>query len=170
MALFEAPILQGQRAHYLGDLGVEARLLGVEIRENSEVVKYADWTRSPGVVLRGGQAITADVILVADGIHSNGRQLLRERLGPAVGKRQEKTSDYSIYRGLVATAAFKGDRKFDCEHPYLLAPGGVWLVVLFLMPFRAFTQASWTGTSGFGSGTIRMSPCRRWTMGGKFPS
>lgn len=56
-----APILQGRRAAFLGSLGVEARLLGVQIRLNSEVVKYWDAEDKPAVVLRSGEVVPGDV-------------------------------------------------------------------------------------------------------------
>ncbi|BGP28100.1 hypothetical protein JCM10295v2_007087 [Rhodotorula toruloides] len=68
--LYGAPILQGRRAAFLGSLGVEARLLGAQIRLNSEVVKYWDAEDEPAVVLRGGEVVRGETYTHRDAGHS----------------------------------------------------------------------------------------------------
>ncbi|BGO96176.1 hypothetical protein NBRC10512_006671 [Rhodotorula toruloides] len=101
-----APILQGRRAAFLGSLGVEARLLGVQIRLNSEVVKYWDAEDKPAVVLRSGEVVPGDVVIAADGVHSVARKLLapRDRL-----EKQRKPSGYSIHRSAISAEAVAQD-------------------------------------------------------------
>ncbi|BGP04019.1 hypothetical protein NBRC10513v2_007760 [Rhodotorula toruloides] len=105
-AKYGAPILQGRRAAFLGSLGVEGRLLGVQIRLDSEVVKYWDAEDDPAVVLRGGEVVRGDVIIAADGVHSVARQLLAPRDRPA---KQRKPSGYSIHRSAISAEAVAQD-------------------------------------------------------------
>lgn len=58
---FGAPLLQGSRPHFLGSLGVEARLLGVSIRLDTEVVGYWDSADEQAVITRSGEVIRGDV-------------------------------------------------------------------------------------------------------------
>lgn len=60
---FDAPMLQGHRAQFLGVLGIEARLLMVDIRYETEVAKYFDSSDSPALVTTSGEVIQADVRL-----------------------------------------------------------------------------------------------------------
>ncbi|GJN94739.1 hypothetical protein Rhopal_007831-T1 [Rhodotorula paludigena] len=105
-AIYGAPILQGKRASFLGSLGVEARLLGVQIRYESEVVKYWDSAEEPAVVLASGEVVSGDVVIVADGVHSPARHLLASRDRPAVPKRP---SGYSIHRAVMTSGAIASD-------------------------------------------------------------
>ncbi|BGP35914.1 hypothetical protein JCM10296v2_007766 [Rhodotorula toruloides] len=105
-AKYGAPILQGRRAAFLGSLGVEARLLGVQVRLNSEVTKYWDAEDEPAVVLRGGEVMRGDVIIAADGIHSVAQQLLAPRDRPA---KQRKPSGYSIHRSAISAESVAQD-------------------------------------------------------------
>ncbi|TKA50020.1 hypothetical protein B0A53_06502, partial [Rhodotorula sp. CCFEE 5036] len=106
-----APILQGRRSTFLGSLGTEARLLGVTIRLASEVVKYWDSNEEPAVVLRGGETLRADVVIVADGVHSPARWLLT----PHARKAAEKIpSGYSVHRSAISAEKLKADSR--CSH------------------------------------------------------
>ncbi|GAA5828568.1 hypothetical protein JCM11251_000854 [Rhodosporidiobolus azoricus] len=108
---YGAPLLQGRRATFLGSLGTEARLLGVNIKLEAEVVEYYDSSDEPAVVLRTGEMIRADVIIVADGVHSPARDLLAPHDRPASPK---KPSGYSIYRAAVPATAIRDDP--SCRH------------------------------------------------------
>ncbi|GEM11814.1 monooxygenase [Rhodotorula toruloides] len=105
-ARYGAPILQGRRAAFLGSLGVEARLLGAQIRLNSEVVKYWDAEDEPAVVLRGGEVVRGEVIIAADGVHSIARRLLAPHDRPDV---QRKPSGYAIHRSAISAEAVAQD-------------------------------------------------------------
>ncbi|BGP44002.1 hypothetical protein JCM10450v2_008218 [Rhodotorula kratochvilovae] len=105
-AQYGAPILQGRRASFLGSLGIEARLLGVNIRLEAEVVQYWDAEDEPAVMLRSGEVIRGDVILVADGVHSPARRLLAPHDRPAPPKRP---SGYSIHRAVMSTETIAVD-------------------------------------------------------------
>ncbi|BGP58578.1 hypothetical protein JCM8202v2_006247 [Rhodotorula sphaerocarpa] len=110
--MYGAPVLQGRRSTFLGSLGTEARLLGISIRLASEVVEYWDSRDEPAVVLRGGEVLRADVIIVADGVHSSSRQLLTSQ--PDCTGEQELSTGYSIYRSAVSAEKIKLDPR--CAH------------------------------------------------------
>ncbi|GAA5945902.1 hypothetical protein JCM1841_004541 [Sporobolomyces salmonicolor] len=103
---FGAPLLQGRRAQFLGSLGTEARLLGVNIKLEAEVTSYWDSDDQPAVVLRTGEVIRGDVIIVADGIQSVSRRLLASQGRPAAPARP---SGYSIHRAAIPSAALQAD-------------------------------------------------------------
>ncbi|GAA5863871.1 hypothetical protein JCM8547_006090 [Rhodosporidiobolus lusitaniae] len=105
---YGAPLLQGRRAGYLGSLGTEARLLGVSIRLESEVSGYLDSEDEPAVVLKSGEIVRGDVVLVADGVHSPARDLLAPHDRPAAPKRP---SGYSIHRGVASGALLRQDKR-----------------------------------------------------------
>ncbi|GAA5823213.1 hypothetical protein JCM3770_004325 [Rhodotorula araucariae] len=105
-AQYGAPILQGRRASFLGSLGIEARMLGVNIRLNSEVVQYCDAEDEPAVVLQSGEVVKGDVILVADGLHSQARRLLAPHDRQAS---PNPLSGYSIHRAVTPTEAIATD-------------------------------------------------------------
>ncbi|GAA6035431.1 hypothetical protein JCM8097_000252 [Rhodosporidiobolus ruineniae] len=105
---FGAPLLQGRRAGFLGSLGTEARMLGVRILLDSEVVAYSDSEDQPGVQLSSGELLRSDVIIVADGVHSPARDLLAPHDRPAT---QKQPSGYSIHRGVASGEALKKDRQ-----------------------------------------------------------
>ncbi|ORY88676.1 hypothetical protein BCR35DRAFT_324226 [Leucosporidium creatinivorum] len=105
-AIYGAPLLQGSRPQFLGSLGVEARMLGVDIRYESEVVGYWDAEEEPAVVLRGGEVVKSDVIIIADGVHSTARELLAAHRGPPTPTQK---SGYSIYRGAMKSNSVKAD-------------------------------------------------------------
>lgn len=107
-AMYGAPLLAGHRAHFLGSLGVECRMLGVKIRLETEVTKYHDSRHSPSVVVGSGEVIFADVILVCDGVNSQARSLLTGRPKP------QTPSDYSIHRAAMKADTIRADKK--CAH------------------------------------------------------
>ncbi|GAA5988456.1 hypothetical protein JCM10908_003575 [Rhodotorula pacifica] len=106
-----APILQGRRSTFLGILGTEARMLGVNVRLASEVVKYWDSKDEPAVILRGGETLRADVIIAADGVHSPARWLLTPHARKAADK---LPSGYSIHRSAITAERLKQDKR--CSH------------------------------------------------------
>ncbi|GAA5970271.1 hypothetical protein JCM11641_001643 [Rhodosporidiobolus odoratus] len=108
---YGAPLLQGRRATFLGSLGTEARLLGVTIRLEAEVVQYVDSRYEPAVVLRNGGSLPGDVILVADGVHSLARELLAPHDRPA---ERQQLSGYSIHRAVASGTALREDKR--CRH------------------------------------------------------
>ncbi|POY72724.1 hypothetical protein BMF94_4131 [Rhodotorula taiwanensis] len=108
---YGAPILQGRRSTFLGCLGTEARLLGVDIRLASEVVRYWDSREEPAVVLRGGEVLRADVIIVADGVHSAARRLLTPHVRNGSPR---QPSGYSIYRSAIPSGKLRNDSR--CSH------------------------------------------------------
>ncbi|GAA6019694.1 hypothetical protein JCM10207_009230 [Rhodosporidiobolus poonsookiae] len=108
---YGAPILQGRRATFLGSLGVEARMLGVSIRLESEVVGYLDSDGEPGVVLRSGETLRSDVVIVADGVHSPARELLAPHDRPASPR---TPSGFSIHRAVISAADIAADP--ECRH------------------------------------------------------
>ncbi|GAA5890509.1 hypothetical protein JCM6882_002944 [Rhodosporidiobolus microsporus] len=108
---YGAPLLQGRRATFLGSLGTEARLLGVSIRLEAEVIEYYDSPDEPSVILRTGEMVRGDVIIVADGVHSPARDLLAPHDRPPPTKRP---SGYSIHRAAVSAAAIRDDPL--CRH------------------------------------------------------
>jgi hypothetical protein len=59
--LYGAPMVLGSRATYLGMLGTEARLHGVDIRYGVEIVKYIDSRMSPSIVTAAGEHVFCDV-------------------------------------------------------------------------------------------------------------
>lgn len=54
-------MMQGSRAAYLGMLGTEARMQGVDIQYDTEIVKYLDSRMSPAVVTAAGEHVFCDV-------------------------------------------------------------------------------------------------------------
>ncbi|GAA5917153.1 hypothetical protein JCM5296_006651 [Sporobolomyces johnsonii] len=108
---FGAPLLQGRRAQFLGSLGTEARLLGVNFKLEAEVTGYWDSDNEPAVVLRTGEIVRGDVIIVADGIHSVSRRLLASQDRPAAPTRP---SGYSIHRAAIPSTTLRADPR--CSH------------------------------------------------------
>lgn len=100
---YGAPICQGARTKFVGVLGTEARLLGVKIRYEAEVTGFSD-SEHPAVILRGGEVIRGDVVVVCDGIRSVSRTLLAS---PEVPPIPRKSSGYSIYRAVIGVAAVR---------------------------------------------------------------
>ena len=110
---YGAPICQGKRSQFIGVLGTEALLLGVKFRYEAEVTGYSD-SEEPSVILRGGEIIRGDVIVVCDGIRSLSRTLLASAGRPPLPRR---SSGYSIFRAILnVTPSFREDplcgRKF----------------------------------------------------------
>lgn len=59
--MYGATIMQGHRAQYLANLGVEARMLGVAFKPNTEVLEYHDSEKQPSLVTARGETMFADV-------------------------------------------------------------------------------------------------------------
>ncbi|BGP20835.1 hypothetical protein JCM10213_008130 [Rhodosporidiobolus nylandii] len=108
---YGAPLLQGRRATFLGAMGTEARLLGINIRLEADVIAYLDSEDEPGVVLRTGEKLTGDVIIVADGVHSPARDLLAPHDRPPAPR---VPSGYSIHRAAVPSTTLRQDKQ--CCH------------------------------------------------------
>ncbi|GAA5999503.1 hypothetical protein JCM5350_002781 [Sporobolomyces pararoseus] len=103
---YGAPICQGKRSQFIGVLGTEALLLGVKFRYEAEVTGYSD-SEEPSVILRGGEIIRGDVVVVCDGIRSLSRTLLASAGRPPLPRR---SSGYSIFRAILnVTPSFRED-------------------------------------------------------------
>ncbi|GAA6027957.1 hypothetical protein JCM8097_001800 [Rhodosporidiobolus ruineniae] len=79
--VYGAPLMQGHRAQYLGVLGVEARMQQVAFKPNTEVVEYRDDDIEPSIVTARGEMLSADLIIVCDGVNSYGKSFLAPELG-----------------------------------------------------------------------------------------
>ena len=126
-----APVLQGRRPTFLASLGTQARMLGVQIRLHSEVVQYWDSDDEPAVVLVSGEVVKGDVrppslrsrplgartlsdafplcaqvVIVADGVHSTARGLLASTARPTL---TQKRTGYSIHRGVMTSEDIAAD-------------------------------------------------------------
>ncbi|GAA5835735.1 hypothetical protein JCM11251_007413 [Rhodosporidiobolus azoricus] len=90
--VFGAPLMQGHRAQYLGVLGVEARMQQVGFRPNTEVVEYRDGDEytQPSIVTARGEVLSADCIVVCDGVNSYAKAFLAPELGGALGNLREE--------------------------------------------------------------------------------
>ncbi|GEM06638.1 cullin 3 [Rhodotorula toruloides] len=111
-AIYGAPLMQGHRAQYLGVLGIEARMLGVEFETGTEVVEFNDSAKSPSVVTARGETLFADCIVVADGVSSYARAYLAPELGESSTKLRSNESNtdttdegkmYSVHRGAMTS-------------------------------------------------------------------
>ena len=88
-----APYLQAHRADLHGILLAAAEAAGVELRVDSPIGSFE--SGPDGVRLEaGGEALTADVLIGADGLHSRVRQAL-------VGERPARFTGRIAWRGLV---------------------------------------------------------------------
>ncbi|GAA5846050.1 hypothetical protein JCM3766R1_001350, partial [Sporobolomyces carnicolor] len=88
---------QGKRSQFIGVLGTEALLLGVKFRYDSEVTGFTD-SQTPAVILRGGEIVRGDAVVVCDGSRSVSRALLA---APGVPPVPRRSSGYSIFRAIV---------------------------------------------------------------------
>ncbi|GAA5969540.1 hypothetical protein JCM3765_002659 [Sporobolomyces pararoseus] len=103
---YGAPICQGKRSQFIGVLGTEALLLGVKFRYEAEVTGYSD-SEQPAVILKGGEIVRGDVVVVCDGIRSLSRTLLASPGRPPLPRR---SSGYSIFRAILnVTPSFRED-------------------------------------------------------------
>ncbi|GAA5919397.1 hypothetical protein JCM6882_005086 [Rhodosporidiobolus microsporus] len=91
--VYGAPLMQGHRAQYLGVLGVEARMQQVGFRPNTEVVEYRDDDYQPSIVTARGEVLTADCIVVCDGVNSYAKAFLAPELGGALGNLRAETDE-----------------------------------------------------------------------------
>lgn len=105
---------------------------GIPIHYNKRVMSYFDEGEKGGVVLEGGERMTADVVAACDGVHSRSSLLI-------TGKRHEVVSSESaVYRTSVnAEYIFEKDpslrERFELHdgRPYLnwlIGPGNHGLV------------------------------------------
>ncbi|KAI1085026.1 hypothetical protein F5B20DRAFT_575493 [Whalleya microplaca] len=69
-----------------------ARDIGIPVRTNARVEDYFEDDAEAGVVLEGGERLTADVVLAAEGVRSAGRKIV---LG---FEDKPKPSGYAVYR------------------------------------------------------------------------
>ena len=70
----------------------EVHRRGIEIRYNSKVIEYFETPENGGIVLDGGERLTADVVVAADGLHSRSWALV-------TGKKEEPASSgNAVYR------------------------------------------------------------------------
>lgn len=134
----------GHRAQFLGVFGSEARCLKVRVRLNTEVIAYTDSKKQPSVTTASGEVIFADVsgvfrcqflpldststlfinpqcIVVADGVHSLGRDLLEKELAAAdrnpvpASAKATPPSEYSVHRSLVRADKVAANPETACE-------------------------------------------------------
>ncbi|GAA6009552.1 hypothetical protein JCM11491_003601 [Sporobolomyces phaffii] len=96
---YGSPILQGKRSSFIGILGTEALLLGVKFRYDAEVIGYSDSIHRPAIILRGGEILRGDVVVVCDGVKSVSRNLLAT---PELPPTPRRPSGYSIFRAIVS--------------------------------------------------------------------
>lgn len=94
----------GHRAEYHGIVLRHALgLPGLEIRLGARVEDYFEDEGHAGVVLRGGERLTADVVLAAEGVRSPGRKIV---LGY---EDKPKASGYAVYRSWFGTEEIAKD-------------------------------------------------------------
>ncbi|GAA5986204.1 hypothetical protein JCM11641_002888 [Rhodosporidiobolus odoratus] len=97
--VYNAPLMQGHRAQYLGVLGVEARMQMVGFKPNTEVVEYRDaepdGSGSPSIVTARGEVMSADLIVVCDGVNSYAKAFLAPELGGALGNLRREDGEAS---------------------------------------------------------------------------
>lgn len=82
----------GHRGEFHEVVYQHAREIGVKIRLGARVEDYFESDEEAGVVLEGGERITADVVLAAEGVRSRGRKIV---LGY---DDKPKASGYAVYR------------------------------------------------------------------------
>ncbi|KAI2625631.1 putative monooxygenase [Hypoxylon sp. NC1633] len=82
----------GHRGEFHEILYNHAKEIGVEIRLGARVEDYFEDDEKAGVVVEGGERITADVVLAAEGVRSKGRKIV---LG---FEDKPKASGYAVYR------------------------------------------------------------------------
>ena len=110
-ALYGAPLLQGHRAQFNEILANEAKRLGVDVRYGVEVGEYWDLPTQPCVVVDEGDAMEADVVLIANGVKSDGRELLEDSF--TASRITRLSEGYSVWRGLVRSDAFLEDEELS---------------------------------------------------------
>lgn len=99
-------MLSGHRAQYLGVFGVEARMLGVEVIPNTEVIDILDNLDRPACITSDGRVFHGDVVLVADGCNSTLRRVV---FGTEA---KESCTGYGIHRSIMKVPrAFRDDPK-----------------------------------------------------------
>ncbi|KAJ5793934.1 hypothetical protein N7457_000533 [Penicillium paradoxum] len=98
---FGVPSLIGHRGHLHQIMLDHATKLGVEVRPGSEVVDYD--SAKPSIILKSGQEITGDVVVVADGVRSIGKTAV---LG-YYDKPQH--SGYAVWRAFADGTALRND-------------------------------------------------------------
>ncbi|GAA5853533.1 hypothetical protein JCM3766R1_004390 [Sporobolomyces carnicolor] len=103
---YGSPVLQGKRSQFTRVMDQEARRLGVDFRYDAEVTGYSDSQIKPGVILKGGEMVRGDVIVVCDGVRSTARRLMADKDSVSLPR---KPSGYAIHRSIIATKKIKDD-------------------------------------------------------------
>ncbi|KAL7622834.1 hypothetical protein AAE478_006513 [Parahypoxylon ruwenzoriense] len=102
----------GHRGEFHEVLYNHAREIGVEIRLGARVEDYFEEADRAGVVVEGGERLTADVVIAAEGVRSKGRKIV---LG---FEDKPKASGYAVYRSWFSAdeIAKDPDTKFFTEN------------------------------------------------------
>ncbi|MEU9500570.1 3-hydroxybenzoate 6-monooxygenase [Streptomyces sp. NPDC048196] len=79
---------------------------GIELRTDSPVVRYAQDTGSVTAVLAGGERLTGDALIGADGIRSTVR-------GQLLGDGDPRVSGHTIYRSVIPMAKVPEDLRWN---------------------------------------------------------
>ncbi|KAK3402351.1 hypothetical protein B0T20DRAFT_504773 [Sordaria brevicollis] len=87
-----APVFNGHRGELHQVVFEYAREIGVEVRLGRRVEGYFEGEEGAGVVLEGGERVSADLVIGADGVRSKARQLV---LGY---EDKPKSSGYAVWR------------------------------------------------------------------------
>ncbi|XXH04185.1 hypothetical protein Hte_010598 [Hypoxylon texense] len=101
----------GHRGEFHEIVYNHAKEIGVEIRLGARVEDYFEDAEKAGVVIEGGERITADVVIAAEGVRSKGRKIV---LG---FEDKPKASGYAVYRSWFSAdeIAKDPDTKFFTE-------------------------------------------------------
>ncbi|GAA5958819.1 hypothetical protein JCM3765_006048 [Sporobolomyces pararoseus] len=103
---FGSPLLQGKRNAFTCIMDHEARRLGVDFRYDAEVTGYSDSQIQPGVMLRGGEMVRGDVVIVCDGAKSSARRLMADDESVSTPR---QPSGYAIHRAIISSKEIKND-------------------------------------------------------------
>ncbi|KAI5858235.1 putative monooxygenase [Durotheca rogersii] len=101
----------GHRGEFHEVVYNHAREIGVDIRLGARVDDYFEEADHAGVILEGGERLTADVVIAAEGVRSTGRKIV---LG---FEDKPKASGYAVYRSWFSAEeiAKDPDTKFLTE-------------------------------------------------------
>ncbi|GAA6000800.1 hypothetical protein JCM5350_007456 [Sporobolomyces pararoseus] len=116
---FGSPLLQGKRNAFTCIMDHEARRLGVDFRYDAEVTGYSDSQNQPGVMLRGGEMVRGDVIIVCDGAKSSARRLMADEESVSTPR---QPSGYAIHRAIISSKEIKNDP--SCSREFLRLSDG----------------------------------------------
>ncbi|KAL1617751.1 hypothetical protein SLS56_010851 [Neofusicoccum ribis] len=109
----ESPVFNGHRGELHTVVFEYARdELGIPIHLGQRIVEYFEDKDRAGIVLAGGERVTADVVLGADGVRSKARELV---LGY---DDKPKSSGYAVWRAWFANTDMVADprTRHFCEH------------------------------------------------------